>query len=160
MPEQRTREASLHPTNRAIVVYLQQHGGQNFEQLHQVFKEPSAYRTDGPDGHKPNPRWLKSRLEQLRTQKHVTWHLKDGAWRYEAAYPAGTPAEPRKGRTPRPVVIPANAVPPRRIYVMGGGNYEPPAPSPRRDGSMDFASCPSVEAGCARPFLPGKAIYG
>lgn len=51
-------------------------------------------------------------------------------------------------------------VPPRRTYVMQGDPYQPPPPMPCRDGAMDFANCPSIEAGRARPFIPGKVNHG
>lgn len=155
----RFRGATLRPASKAIVAYLQANGRQSFEQLGAVFKEPSAYRTDGPNGHEPDPQWLRARLNALRDADHVLKTLDGGTWYFAAAYPSGTEQTPR---TRRPLDCQSidNVVPPRRIYVMGGDSYVPPAPSPRRDGSMDFAECPSVEAGSTRPFVPGKAIYG
>jgi hypothetical protein len=154
----RFKGSTLRPASKAIVAYLQANGRQSFEQLEELFKEPSQYRSEGPTGHKPNPMWLRTRLNLLRDADHVTKTLEQGTWYFEAAYPTGTEQTPR-ARLPLDCQS-LDVVPPRRIYVMGGGNYVPPAPSPRRDGSMDFAECPSVEAGSTRPFVPGKAIYG
>lgn len=47
---------------------------------------------------------------------------------------------------------PGPIVPPRRVDVMHGPLYRPPAMS-YRDGAMDHAACPSITAGRAVPFL-------
>lgn len=154
----RVRGATLRPASKAIMAYLQANGRQTFEQLAEVFREPSLYRSEGPTGHKPDPQWLRSRLNLLRDADHVLKKLEQGTWYFEAAYAPGAVQAPR-ARLPIDCLS-LDVVPPRRIYVMGGDAYVPPAPSPRRDGSMDFANCPSVEAGSTRPFVPGKAIYG
>lgn len=160
LPKPNTGTARLSPQSRAIVEYLQAKGKQTFEQLHLLFKEPSAHRSNGDRGHIPNPQWLRTRLYYMREAGHVKRVLDQGGWYFEAGYPAGAVAEPRQRAAAAALPQAENITPPRRTYVMGGDTYTPPRPAPCREGSMDFADCPSIEAGRARPFIPGKVIHG
>jgi hypothetical protein len=159
-PQPRTGTARLSPQSRAIVEYLQANGKQTFDQLHMLFKEPSHHRNNGDRGHIPNPDWLRTRLYYMREAGHVKRVLDQGGWFFEAGYPAGAAPEPRQRDKETALPQAGNVTPPRRIYVMGGETYKPPRPTATRQGSMDFADCPSVEAGRARPFIPGKVIHG
>lgn len=149
--------ARLNPQSKAIVAHLQANGRQTFDQLHVLFREPSYHRSNGPNGHVPNPDWLRARLTSLRQGGHLSREVHEGAMYYVAGYQAGELIEamPRQAQPADGCVTP-----PRRIYVMGGDTYVPPKPAPCRDGAMDFANCPSIEAGRARPFIPGKVNHG
>lgn len=148
--------ARLNPQSKAIVAHLQAHGRQTFDQLHVLFREPSYHRSNGPNGFVPNPHWLRARLTNLRQGGHVSREVHEGVMYYVAGYQAGE-QEP----TSRQALAAGGCItPPRRVYVMQGGPYQPPPPAPCRDGAMDFAKCPSIEAGRRLPFTPGKAIYG
>lgn len=156
----KTKTSTLSPQSRAIVEHMQALGRQTFEQLHGKFREPSYHRSDGPNGHQPNPAWLRNRLNYMLEAGHVTKKLDQGVWYYDAAYPTGTPAGPRRSPQREKTEPLGDVVPPRRIYVMGSDTYTPPKAAAPRAGSMDFAECPSLDAGRRLPFTPGKAIYG
>lgn len=153
MPLKGTR---LSPQSRALVTHLQTNGRQTFDQLHALFREPSYHRSNGPNGHTPDPNWLRARLKYMRDAGHVSRLVDEGVLYYVAGYQPGD----REAEAPAPAAEEACITPPRRIYVMTGGTYVPPRPTATRAGAMDFADCPSIDAGRARPFIPGKVIHG
>ncbi|HQR98355.1 MULTISPECIES: hypothetical protein [unclassified Polaromonas] len=148
--------ARLSPQSQAILAHLKEHGRRTFEQLHEVFKESARFRSNGPAGHTPNPEWLRSRLGYMR-DAGIVWRECDEGTVY---YKAGQPSQSIDQEPAPPAAEQACVTPPRRTYVMQGDPYQPPPPTPCRDGAMDFANCPSIEAGRARPFIPGKVIHG
>ena len=152
-----TKGSKLSPQSKAIITHLQQHGRCTFDQLHQLFKEPAYFRSNHENPHKPNPDWLRARLVYMRVAGHVSRELHDGAMYY-------VPGDQQRDQVARqPLQAPSDSgvvTPPRRAYIMGSTAYRQQPSAPYRAGSMDFANCPSIESGQAKPFVPGKFNHG
>lgn len=151
--------SDLSPQSRAIVVHLQQHGRSTFDQLHELFKEPAYFRSNHQNPHKPDPQWLRRRLGYMREAGHISRELHEGTMYYIAGRQVGDPVPTRQARARAPSEC-GVITPPRRVEVMNSPTYCPTPSTSYRDGAMDFTNCPSVEAGQARPFTPGRFHHG
>lgn len=93
-------------------------------------------------------------VNQSSTWKGI-WGLSAKALRLLDSSPGPAPAPGVPMRDPENGDQPGTIVPPRRVDVMHGPVYRPPAMS-YREGALDHQACPSITAGRPASFKGGS----